>query len=151
MNTLSYKTISANKATVTKDWVIVDADSKVLGRLASEVAKMIRGKNKTNFTPHVDCGDNVIVINADKVKLTGKKWDDRVYLTYTGYPGGQKKTTPRELKAKSSTLLVERAVRGMLPKNRLGRQLFKNLYVYEGTEHSHEAQQPKEVKILNDK
>ena len=151
MNTLSYKTISANKATVTKDWVIVDADSKVLGRLASEVAKMIRGKNKTNFTPHVDCGDNVIVINADKVKLTGKKWDDRVYLTYTGYPGGQKKTTPRELKAKSSTLLVERAIRGMLPKNRLGRQLFRNLYVYEGAVHSHEAQQPKEVKILNDK
>ena len=127
--------------------VVVDADSKTLGRLASEVAKMIRGKNKPSFTPHVDCGDNVIVLNADKVKLTGKKWTDRVYLRYTGYPGGQRATTPRELKEKSSTLLVERAVRGMLPKNRLGRSLFNNLYVYEGTEHPHEAQQPKTVEL----
>ena len=147
MDTLSYKTISANKATVDKKWVVVDADSKVLGRLASEVAKMIRGKHKPSFTPHVDCGDNVIVINADKVRLTGKKWDDRVYLSYTGYPGGQKKTTPRQLKEKSSTLLVERAVRGMLPKNRLGRKIFHNLYVYEGAEHPHEAQQPKEIQF----
>ena len=147
MDTLSYKTKSANKATVDKQWVVVDADSKALGRLASEVAKIIRGKNKPSFTPHVDCGDNVIVLNADKVKLTGKKWTDRVYLRYTGYPGGQKATTPRELKEKSSTLLVERAVRGMLPKNRLGRALFNNLYVYEGTEHPHEAQQPKTVEL----
>ena len=147
MDTLSYKTISANKATADKKWVVVDADSKVLGRLASEVAKMIRGKHKPNFTPHADCGDNVIVINADKVRLTGKKWDDRVYLSYTGYPGGQKKTTPRQLKEKSSTLLIERAVRGMLPKNRLGRQIFHNLYVYEGAEHPHEAQQPKEIQL----
>ncbi|MCO6360033.1 LSU ribosomal protein L13P [Roseivirga pacifica] len=147
MDTLSYKTKSANKTTVEKQWVIVDADSKVLGRLASEVAKVIRGKNKPGFTPHVDCGDNVIVINADKVRLTGKKWTDRVYLSYTGYPGGQKATTPRQLKEKSSTLLVERAVRGMLPKNRLGRQLFNNLYVYEGTEHPHDAQQPKALEI----
>ena len=147
MDTLSYKTKSANKVTVDKQWVVVDADSKKLGRLASEVAKMIRGKNKPSFTPHVDCGDNVIVLNADKVKLTGKKWTDRVYLRYTGYPGGQRATTPRELKEKSSTLLVERAVRGMLPKNRLGRSLFNNLYVYEGTEHPHEAQQPKTVEL----
>lgn len=147
MDTLSYKTISVNKQTVDKQWVIVDADSLALGRLASEVAKIVRGKNKPSFTPHVDCGDHVIVINADKVKLTGKKWDDRVYLSYTGYPGGQKKTTPRQLKEKSSTLLVERAVRGMLPKNRLGRKIFKNLHVYEGAEHPHEAQQPKEFKI----
>ena len=147
MDTLSYKTKSANKVTVDKQWVVVDADSKTLGRLASEVAKMIRGKNKPSFTPHVDCGDNVIVLNADKVKLTGKKWTDRVYLRYTGYPGGQRATTPRELKEKSSTLLVERAVRGMLPKNRLGRSLFNNLYVYEGTEHPHEAQQPKTVEL----
>ena len=103
---------------------------------------MIRGKHKPGYTPHVDCGDNVIVINCDKVKLTGKKWTDRVYLSYTGYPGGQKATTPRQLKAKSSTLLVERSVRGMLPKNRLGRSLFNNLYVYEGAEHPHVAQQP---------
>ncbi|WP_286755972.1 50S ribosomal protein L13 [Roseivirga sp. UBA838] len=147
MDTLSYKTVSANKATVDKQWVLVDAESKTLGRLASEVAKIIRGKNKPSYSPHVDCGDNVIVINADKVRLTGKKWTDRVYLTYTGYPGGQKKTTPRELKAKSSTLLVERAVRGMLPKNRLGRSIFHNLHVYEGVEHPHEAQKPKVVEL----
>ena len=147
MDTLSYKTISANKATADKQWVVVDADAQVLGRLASEVAKMIRGKHKPNYTPHVDCGDNVIVINADKVRMTGKKWDDRVYLRYTGYPGGQRKTTPRQLKDKSSTLLVERAVRGMLPKNRLGRALFNNLKVYPGAEHPHAAQEPKEVNI----
>ncbi|MTI41895.1 50S ribosomal protein L13 [Fulvivirga lutimaris] len=147
MDTLSYKTISANKATVEKSWVVVDADSKILGRLASEVAMIIRGKNKPSFTPNVDCGDNVIVVNADKVKMTGKKWTDKVYVSHTGYPGGQKKTTPNELKAKSSALLVERAVRGMLPKNRLGSALFGNLYVYEGAEHPHEAQQPKEIKL----
>lgn len=147
MDTLSYKTVSANKATADKQWVVVDADAKILGRLASDVAKIIRGKNKPNYTPHVDCGDNVIVINSDKVRLTGKKWDDRVYLRYTGYPGGQRKTTPRQLKDKSSTLLIERAVRGMLPKTRLGRQLFHNLHVYAGTEHAHEAQQPKEIQL----
>ena len=116
MDTLSYKTKSANKNTVDKQWIVVDADSKALGRLASEVAGAIRGKNKPSFTPHVDCGDNVIVINADKVKLTGKKWTDRVYLSYTGYPGGQKATTPRQLKEKSSTLLVERAERNVAKK-----------------------------------
>ena len=147
MDSLSYKTISANKKTVEKKWVVVDADSKSLGRLASEVAKIVRGKNKPSFTPNTDCGDHVVVINSDKVKLTGKKWDDRVYLSYTGYPGGQKKTTPRQLKAKSSTLLVERAVRGMLPKSKLGRQIFKNLHIYEGAEHPHEAQKPKEIKL----
>ena len=147
MDTLSYKTISANKATANKQWVVVDAEAQVLGRLASEVAKMIRGKHKPNFTPHADCGDNVIVINADKVRLTGKKWDDRVYLRYTGYPGGQRATTPRQLKEKSSTLLVERAVRGMLPKNRLGRAIFHNLKVYAGAEHPHAAQEPKKITI----
>ncbi|MEM9859622.1 MAG: 50S ribosomal protein L13 [Bacteroidota bacterium] len=147
MDHLSYKTVSTNKATSQKDWVVVDADSKVLGRLASEVAKIIRGKNKPGYTPHVDCGDNVIIVNADKVQMTGKKWTDKVYVSHTGYPGGQRETTPRQLKEKSSTLLVERAVRGMLPKNRLGRALFKNLYVYEGAEHPHEAQQPKEIKL----
>ena len=147
MDTLSYKTISANKATANKQWVVIDAEAQVLGRLASEVAKMIRGKHKPNFTPHVDCGDNVIVINADKVRMTGKKWDDRVYLRYTGYPGGQRARTPRQLKEKSSALLVERAVRGMLPKNRLGRAIFHNLKVYAGAEHPHAAQEPKEVTI----
>lgn len=148
MDTLSYKTASLNKATAEKGWVVVDADSKVLGRLASEVAKMIRGKHKPGYTPHVDCGDNVIVINADKIRLTGQKWTDKVYIRHTGYPGGQRMETPTEVKEKkSSTILVEKAVRGMLPKNRLGRALFKSLHVYEGAEHPHEAQQPKEVKL----
>lgn len=148
MDTLSYKTISVNKATAEKGWVVVDAEDKVLGRVASEVAKMIRGKHKPNYTPHVDCGDNVIVLNSDKVRLTGKKWTDKTYIRHTGYPGGQRSQTPLEVKeSKSSTILVEKAVRGMLPKTRLGRQLFNNLYVYEGSEHPHEAQSPKEVKI----
>lgn len=148
MDTLSYKTVSANKATANKEWIVVDADSKILGRLASEVAKMIRGKHKTNYTPHMDCGDNVIVINSDKIRLTGQKWTDKVYIRHTGYPGGQRQETPAEVKAKkSSTILVEKAVRGMLPKNSLGRELFRSLYVYEGAEHPHEAQKPKEVKL----
>ena len=147
MNTNSFKTVSLNKATAEKGWVIVDADSQVLGRMASEVAKMIRGKHKPSFTPHVDCGDNVIVINADKIRLTGKKWTDKEYVRHTGYPGGQRIETPNELKAKSSTRIIEKAVKGMLPNNRLGRELFKNLYVYEGAEHPHEAQKPKEVKL----
>lgn len=148
MDTLSYKTKSVSKVTADKGWIVVDADSKVLGRLASEVAKMIRGKHKASFTPHVDCGDNVIVINSDKIRLTGQKWTDKVYIRHTGYPGGQREETPAEVKAKkSSTILIEKAVRGMLPKNRLGRELFKSLYVYEGAEHPHEAQKPKEVKL----
>ncbi|GAB4231705.1 MAG: 50S ribosomal protein L13 [Ekhidna sp.] len=147
MNTNSYKTVSLNKATAEKNWVIVDADSQILGRMASEVAKMIRGKHKPSFTPHVDCGDNVIVINADKIRLTGNKWTDKEYVRHTGYPGGQRIETPNDLKAKSSTRIIEKAVKGMLPNNRLGRQLFKNLHVYEGAEHPHEAQKPKEVKL----
>lgn len=148
MDTLSYKTISGNKGNVEKEWVVVDAEGKVLGRLASEVAKVIRGKHKPGYTPHVDCGDNVIVVNADKVRMTGKKWTDKNYISHTGYPGGQRSETPQEVKRKkSSTILVERAVRGMLPKNRLGRALFGNLYVYEGAEHPHEAQQPKEINL----
>ncbi|MBV6647015.1 MAG: 50S ribosomal protein L13 [Cyclobacteriaceae bacterium] len=147
MDTLSYKTLSVNKATADKKWLIVDADAKILGRLASEVAKLIRGKHKPGYTPHVDCGDNVIVLNADKIRLTGKKWTDKQYVRHTGYPGGQRTQTPLEVKAKSSTILVESAVRGMLPKNRLGRQLFKNLHVYTGAEHPHEGQQPTEVKF----
>jgi large subunit ribosomal protein L13 len=147
VDTLSYKTISANKATVQKDWVVVDAQSQVLGRFASEVAKILRGKHKPNFTPHVDCGDNVIVVNAGKVRLTGKKWDDKVYVRHTGYPGGQRIATPKILMQKSEITLVEKAVRGMLPKNRLGRKLYTNLYVYAGPEHPHSAQQPKEVTL----
>lgn len=147
MDFLSYRTKSANAATVNKQWVVIDAESAVLGRLASEVAKMIRGKHKADFTPHVDCGDNVIIINADKIKLTGKKRTDKVYVRYTGYPGGQRFATPRIWLEKFPARVIEHAVKGMLPKNRLGRQLFKNLYVYAGTEHPHAPQQPKEVKI----
>lgn len=147
MDTLSYKTISANKATADKEWVIVDADGQTLGRLASKVAKILRGKYKPNFTPHVDCGDNVIIINAEKVVLTGNKWNDRVYLRYTGYPGGQRETTPAQLLEKGADRLMHKVVKGMLPKNRLGAALLKNLYVYEGTEHKHEAQQPKKIDI----
>ncbi len=147
MDTLSYKTISANKETVTKGWVLVDADGQNLGRLASKVAKIIRGKNKPNFTPHVDCGDNVIVINAEKIQLTGNKWEDKEYLRYTGYPGGQRSLTARELMDRKPYALVEKAVRGMLPKNRLGRALFNNLHVVSGSEHGHEAQKPKQVDL----
>jgi large subunit ribosomal protein L13 len=147
VDTLSYKTKSANDATVQKDWIVVDAQSQVLGRFASEIAKILRGKTKPDFTPHVDCGDNVIVINAEKVRLTGRKWDEKVYVRHTGYPGGQRIATPKMLMQKSPITLVEKAVRGMLPKNRLGRKLYGNLYVYAGSEHPHEAQQPKEVKF----
>ena len=147
MDTLSYKTISANSATVTKEWVVVDANGQHLGRIASKVAKLLRGKYKPNFTPHVDCGDNVIIINADKVVLTGKKWTDRIYLSYTGYPGGQRKNTPESLFKKSSDRLFRKVVKGMLPKNRLGDKLLANLYVYDGSEHKHVAQQPQLIDI----
>jgi large subunit ribosomal protein L13 len=147
VDTLSYKTVSANAATVQKDWIVVDAQSAVLGRFASEVAKILRGKTKPSFTPHVDCGDNVIVINAEKIRLTGKKWNDKVYVRHTGFPGGQRIATPKILMQKSPTTLVQKAVKGMLPKNRLGDKLYGNLYVYAGPEHPHAAQQPKEVKF----
>lgn len=149
MNTLSYKTVSANKATVIKEWVIIDAEGAVLGRIASLVASMLRGKHKTNFTPHVDCGDNVIVINAEKVALTGKKWSDKEYVRYTGYPGGQRFTTAEEMLKKNPIALVEMAVKGMLPKNRLGSALYRNLHIYAGTSHPHEAQKPRKVEFKN--
>ena len=147
MNTLSYKTISANKATVTKEWVLIDAEGQVLGRLAAKAAKLLRGKLKTNFTPHVDCGDNVIIINAEKIKLTGSKLTDKEYLRHTGFPGGQRTTTPRDLLKKKPGAIVEKAVKGMLPKNRLGSELFRNLHVYVGPGHPHEAQQPKVINL----
>ena len=147
MEALSYKTISANEKTVTKNWVIVDAEDQVLGRLTSQVASMIRGKHKTNFTPHVDCGDNVIVINAEKIKMTGNKWSDKEYVRYTGYPGGQRFATPTEWLKKNPALIIEHAVRGMLPKTKLGRAIFGNLHVYAGAEHPHTAQKPKAVKL----
>ena len=147
MDTLSYKTVSANAATVNKNWVIVDAQNETLGRLASKVAFLIRGKHKANFTPHVDCGDNVVVINAGKIKLTGNKWDEKKYISFSGYPGGQKVATAAEVMAKNPIKMVEKAIKGMLPKNKLGSALFRNLYVYEGAEHQQEAQQPQEIKV----
>ena len=149
MDTLSYKTVSANNATVTKDWLVVDAKDEILGRLASKVAFLLRGKHKTNFTPHVDCGDNVIIINAEKIRMTGKKLTDKKYVSHSGYPGGQTTRNPKDLLEKKPTAVVERAVKGMLPGNRLGAELFRNLFVYAGEEHKHEAQQPKKIN-LND-
>jgi large subunit ribosomal protein L13 len=147
VDTLSYKTISANKATAQKDWVVIDATDLVVGRMASKVAKLLRGKYKPSFTPHVDCGDNVIILNADKVKLTGNKWTDRIYLSYTGYPGGQRALTPEVLMKKSPERYIKKVVKGMLPKNKLANQLLNNLYVYTGTEHPHAAQQPKTIDL----
>ncbi len=147
MDTLSYKTVSANKATVNKEWIVVDAENMVLGRLASKVAKILRGKNKPDFTPHVDSGDYVIVINAEKVQLTGKKMSDKIYVRHSGYPGGQSFQSPRDILAKYPERLVEKAVRGMLPKNKLGRKIFGNLHVVVGSEHKFEAQKPKVVDL----
>lgn len=147
VDTLSYKTISANKATVNKEWIVVDAENMVLGRLASKVAKILRGKNKPDFTPHVDSGDNVIVINAEKVQFTGKKMSDKVYVRHSGYPGGQRFQSPKEILAKYPERLVEKAVKGMLPKNKLGRKLYGNLHVVVGSEHKYEAQKPKVVDL----
>jgi len=147
MNTLSYKTVSANKNTVKKEWVLVNAENQVLGRLASEVAKILRGKYKPNYTPHVDCGDNVVIINAEKIRLTGNKWDNKEYIRHSGYPGGQSSLTAKELLKRKPVALVEKAVKGMLPKNKLGADLFRNLYVYEGSEHQQQAQKPKEIKL----
>jgi len=147
VNTLSYKTVSANKETVEKEWYIVDAKDVVLGRLASVVAMVLRGKHKPSFTPHVDCGDNVIVINADKIKLTGKKMSDKQYVSHSGYPGGQRFQTPEDLLSKKPEAVLEKAIKGMLPKSRLGSEMFRNLFVYAADNHPHEAQQPKELDL----
>ena len=147
MDSLSYKTISANAATVTKDWVVIDATNEVLGRLASQIAKILRGKNKPGYTPHVDCGDYVIVVNAEKVKLTGDKLTEKVYVRHTGYPGGQRFATAQDYLKKKPEFVIEEAVRGMLPKTRLGEAIFKNLKVYAGAEHPHAAQNPKAIKL----
>lgn len=149
MDTLSYKTVSANRATVNKEWVVIDAEGAVLGRLATTVANLLRGKHKVNFTPHVDCGDNVIIINAEKVSLSGNKWAEKQYVSYSGHPGGQRYTTAAAVLKKNPASIIERAVRGMLPKNRLGRALFRNMYVYTGSSHPHEAQQPKKIEYTN--
>jgi len=147
MDTLSFKTLSANKETVKKEWYIADAENEILGRFASKVAQVLRGKLKSSFTPHVDCGDNVIVINAEKIRLTGNKLTDKEYVRHSGYPGGQRFSTPKELMTKNPAMIIEKAVKGMLPKNKLGNKIFGNLYVYKGSVHPHEAQQPKELNL----
>ena len=151
MDTLSYKTVSANKNTVVKEWLLVDADGQALGRLASEVAKLLRGKHKPSFTPHVDCGDNVIIINAGNVKLTGNKWNDKTYIRHTGYPGGQRSLTATEMYKKDPARLVEKAVKGMLPKNKLGAEMYRNLKVYADANHGQEAQKPRTINLNDNK
>ena len=143
MTKTSYKTISANRKTVNKEWVLVDASELPLGRTASVVAKLLRGKHKTNFTPHVDCGDNVVVINSAKINLSGKKWSQKNYIRYTGYPGGQRSLNATELFNKNPNTIIEKAVKGMLPKNKLGSKIFKNLHVNVGEDHKFSAQKPK--------
>jgi len=147
LDAISYKTVSANAKTADKKWVIVDATDMVVGRFSSEVAKIIRGKHKPSYTPHVDCGDNVIVINAEKVRFTGKKLHDKEYVRHTGHPGGQRFASPAEWMKKNPALILENSIRGMLPKNSLGRHLFTNLHIYVGSEHPHEAQKPTPVKF----
>lgn len=147
MDSLSYKTVSANAATVTKNWILIDATDAVVGRLSSQVAKILRGKNKPSFTPNVDCGDNVIIINADKIRLTGKKMTDKIYTRHTGYPGGQRFTTPKQYLDYKPEFVLEHAIKGMLPKTRLGAAIAKNLFIYASSEHPHAAQTPKEIKL----
>ena len=147
MDSISYRTVYANKETVKKAWLLVDAENEVVGRLASQVAYLLRGKHKTSFTPHTDCGDNVIIINADKVRFTGKKLVEKEYVRHTGFHGGQRKTTPKKLMTTFPERIMEHAVRKMLPKTKLGEAVYKNLFVYCGTKHPHEAQQPKTVAV----
>jgi large subunit ribosomal protein L13 len=147
LDTISFKTISANKNTVTKNWVVVDADGQNLGRLASKVAILLRGKHKTNFTPHVDCGDNVIVVNSKKINLTGNKWEQKKYLRYTGYPGGQRSLNAAEQFQKNPNSIIEKSVKGMLPKNKLGANLFRNLHVFSDSDHKFEAQKPSVIDL----
>ena len=149
MDTLSYKTLSANKETADKQWFVIDAENQILGRMASKVAKILRGKYKTNYTPHADCGDNVIIINAGKIAMTGKKMQERMIFSHSGYPGGQKRTSPSQMLAKDERSVVRHAVKGMLPKNKLGAAILRNCYIYSGSEHDQEAQKPKALN-LND-
>ena len=147
MNTQSYKTKSIRPEDVERQWHLVDAEGASVGRLCTRIASLLRGKHKASYTPHVDNGDNVIVINAEKVSFSGNKWKDKVYLRYSGYPGGQKKRTAEEMLEKKPEAIIEKAVKGMLPKNRLGRAMFKKLFVYTGAEHPHQAQQPQKLEL----
>ncbi|RTL49986.1 MAG: 50S ribosomal protein L13 [Sphingobacteriales bacterium] len=147
MSHLHFTTKHANAATVKHNWYVVDGTNQTVGRLASKIAAVLRGKNKAYYTPHVDCGDYVIIINADKVVLTGNKMDDKMYINFSGYPGGKKEEAAKDLLKRRPEVLLERAIKGMLPKNRLGRKMFNKLFVYAGNEHPHSAQQPKELKF----
>lgn len=147
MDTLSYRTESAKPSTINKEWVLIDAEGQIVGRLASIAAQLLRGKYKTNYTPHMDCGDNVVIINAEKIRFTGKKMTDKQYVHHTGYPGGQRFATPRELLQRKPITVLEHAIRGMLPKNKLGDALYRNLYVYAGSEHQQQAQKPRLINL----
>ncbi len=147
MSKLHFTTKHANAATVQRNWYVVDGTNQTVGRMCSRIAAILRGKNKAYYTPHVDCGDFVIVTNVEKVKLTGNKMDEKVYDRYTGHPGGRREEIARDLIKRRPEVLIERAVKGMLPKNRLGRQMYKKLFVYAGDTHPHTAQQPKELKF----
>jgi len=147
VSTLSYKTVSANKETIQKQWVLVDAENQTLGRLSALLAMVLRGKHRPDFTPHVDCGDNVVVINADKIRLTGNKMNQKEYIHYTGYPGGQRAVPIAALHAKRPEAILQNSIKGMLPKNRLGRRIFKNLHVYAGSEHKHQPQNPQIIDL----
>lgn len=147
MKHLSFKTQSANEKIVKRDWYVVDATNMTVGRMCTKIASVLRGKNKAYYTPHFDCGDYVIVVNSGKAKFTGNKMEQKEYQTFSGYPGGQKAETAKSLIARRPNVVIERAVKGMLPKNRLGRAMYKKLFVYEGAEHPHTAQQPKEMKF----
>lgn len=146
VDTLSFKTKSRRPEDVERKWYLIDAEGLVVGRLCTQIAHILRGKHLPEYTPHVDCGDNVIVINAEKVRFTGNKLDQKEYIRHTGYPGGQRKETARDLMDRKPVDVIENAVRGMLPKNRLGRAMFRKLYVYTGTEHPHAAQKPEILK-----
>lgn len=147
MDTLSYRTESAKPTTINKEWILIDAEGQIVGRLASIAAQFLRGKYKTNYTPHMDCGDNVVIINAEKIRFTGKKMTDKQYVHHTGYPGGQRFATPRELLQRKPIVILEHAIRGMLPKNKLGDKLYRNLYVYAGSEHEQQAQKPRLINL----
>lgn len=148
MDQVSFKTSSANKESVTKRWYVVDASDQPVGRLASKVAQLLRGKHKPDFTPHVDCGDNIIIINAERAKFTGNKWRDKEYRWYTGYTSGLRSITAEDMHKRKPARILEKAIKNMLPKNRLSRRIFqKNLFVYEGTEHQHQAQKPETLDI----
>lgn len=147
MDTLSYKTVSANKQTVDKKWYLVDAEAEIVGRLAAQVAHILRGKHKPSYTPHVDCGDHVIIINADKIRFTGKKMRDKEYFFYSGHPGGKRLVAAKDLLRRRPIYIVEKAIKGMLPKNSLGREVFRSLHVYAGAKHPHQAQQPVTLQI----